>query len=100
MHTGKLFRLDGQVAWFCTDDYSSRISMYEKGLLYSFSFPSFYGKGMRYALVVRYEWGKHCVLQAKYGLTQYFDRETIGTALEQINKSVKSDLYLQLRFKF
>ncbi len=93
-------RLDGHVAWFCTDDYSSRISMYEKGLLYSFSFPSFYGKGMRYALVARYEWGKHCVLQAKYGLTQYFDRETIGTALEQINKSVKSDLYLQLCFKF
>lgn len=93
-------RLDAHIAWFHTDDYSSRISMYEKGLLYSFSYPSFYGKGMRYALLARYEWGNHLVFQAKYALTQYFDREKIGTALEQIDGNVKSDLYLQIRCKF
>ncbi len=93
-------RLDAGIAWFCTDDYISRISMYEKGLLYSFSFPSFYGRGMRHYLLARYEWNNHLVLQAKYALTHYFDRETIGTALEQINGHQKNDLYLQLRWKF
>lgn len=93
-------QLDAGITWFHTDDYSSRLSKYEKGLLYGFSFPSFYGKGMRYTLLARYEWGKHLVFQAKYALTHYFDRNAIGTAMEQIDGNVKSDLYLQMRVKF
>ena len=87
-------------AWFKTDDYASRISMYEKGLLYMFSVPSFYGKGERYTLNAKYEWGKHIVLQTKYALTHYRDREVISSGLEQINGNRKSDLYLQIRLKF
>ena len=87
-------------AWFQTDDYASRISMYEKGLLYTFSIPSFYGKGERFALNIRYVLNEHLIFQAKYGLTHYRDREVIGSGLEQIEGNCKSDLYLQLRFKF
>jgi len=93
-------QLDISAAWFDTDDYASRISMYEKGLLYSFSIPSFYGKGERFAFNARYEWNKHIVLQAKYALTHYRDRDIISSDLEQINGNMKSDLYLQLRLKF
>ena len=93
-------QLDASMAWFKTDDYASRISMYEKGLLYMFSVPSFYGKGERYTLNAKYEWGKHVVLQAKYALTHYRDREVISSGLEQINGNKKSDLYLQIRLKF
>lgn len=93
-------KLDIGGAWFQTDDYASRISMYEKGLLYSFSIPSFYGKGERWTFNARYEWKEHLVLQAKYACTHYRDRETIGSGLEQINGNTKSDLYLQLRWKF
>ena len=93
-------QLDGGVAWFRTDDYASRISMYEKGLLYSFSIPSFYGKGERYTFNTRYQPNEHIVFQAKYACTHYRDRETIGSGLEQINGSTKSDLYLQMQWKF
>ena len=93
-------KIDGNIAWFCTDDYSSRISFYEKGLLYMFSVPSFYGRGIRISLLGRYQLDEHWVFQVKYGLTRYSDRETIGTSLEQINGNVKSDLYLQMRVKF
>lgn len=93
-------QLDAGFAWFHTDDYASRISMYEKGLLYTFSVPSFYGKGERYSFHARYELNKHFIFQFKYALTHYRDREVIGTALEQINGNVRSDLYLQLRLKF
>ena len=93
-------KIDGNIAWFCTDDYSSRISFYEKGLLYMFSVPSFYGRGRRISLLGRYQLDEHWVFQVKYGLTRYSDRETIGTSLEQINGNVKSDLYLQMRVKF
>ena len=93
-------QLDASVAWFHTDDYASRISLYEKGLLYSFSIPSFYGEGERLAFHARYELNKHFIFQAKYGWTHYRDREVIGSGLEQIDGNTKSDLYLQLRWKF
>ncbi|MDO4756739.1 MAG: hypothetical protein Q4A54_10360 [Parabacteroides sp.] len=87
-------------AWFHTDDYSSRISMYEKGLLYSFHIPSFYGQGERFTLHARYEWNKHLMFQAKYGCTHYRDRDIISSGLEQIDGNMKNDLYLQVRLKY
>ena len=93
-------QLDASAAWFHTDDYASRISLYEKGLLYSFSIPSFYGEGERLAFHARYELNEHFIFQAKYGWTHYRDREVIGSGLEQIDGNTKSDLYLQLRWKF
>ena len=92
--------LDAGGAWFQTDDYASRISMYEKGLLYSFNIPSFYGKGERFTFNARYELGKHIILQAKYALTHYRDREVISSGLEEIEGNMKSDLYMQVRLKF
>ena len=93
-------QLDLSAAWFHTDDYSSRISLYEKGLLYGFHIPSFYGKGERYTLNGKFEWNQSIILQAKYALTHYRDRKIISSGMEQINGNMKSDLYLQLRLKF
>jgi len=87
-------------AWFHTDDYASRISMYEKSLLYAFSIPSFYGKGERLALNLRYDLNEYLIFQAKYGWTHYRDRKVISSGLEQIEGNQKNDLYLQLRIKF
>ena len=91
---------DINVAWFHTDDYASRITRYEKGLLYSFSMPSFYGKGERLALNLRYELNEHLIFHGKYACTHYRDREVISSGLEQIDGNLKNDLYLQFRLKF
>jgi hypothetical protein len=93
-------QLDASVAWFKTDDYASRITVYEKSLLYSFSMPSFYGEGERFSFNTRYELNKHIVLQGKYACTHYRDREVISSGLEQIEGNLKSDLYFQVQFKF
>lgn len=93
-------QVDINGAWFHTDDYASRISMYEKSLLYAFSIPSFYGKGERLALNLRYELNEFLIFQAKYGWTHYRDRKVISSGLEQIEGNQKNDLYLQLRIKF
>ena len=93
-------QLDLSAAWFNTDDYNSRLTIYEKSVLYAFSMPSFYYKGMRVAVNARYELNKHIILQVKYGTTHYFNRDKISSALEEIDGSTKSDLYLQLRLKF
>ena len=93
-------KLDVGGAWFHTDNYDARISMYEKGLLYTFSFPSFYGRGLRGSLLMQYEINKNLIVQGKYGITCYQDREEIGSALEKIEGNKKSELYLQIRYKF
>ncbi len=91
---------DASIAWFHTDDYSSRLTLYEKSVLYAFSMPSFYYHGTRLAINLRYELNKHIILQTKYGMTHYFNRDKIGSGLDEIDSSTKSDLYLQMRVKF
>ena len=94
------FQTDLYVAWFHTDDYFSRIYSYEKNILYAFNMPSFYGEGIRLAFTFRLELLKSLTLSAKLAHTHYFDRDLIGTELEEINSSHKTDLYALLRWKF
>jgi hypothetical protein len=91
---------DASLSWFDTDDYASRISIYEKGLLYSFSIPSLYDKGYRVAVNGRYEIWKNIVLQCKFSRTNYLNRKEIGTGLEKIRHHFKQDFNFQLRWKF
>lgn len=93
-------RARGSVGWFHTDDYNSRVYTHEPGLLYTFSFPSFSGHGMRYAISLRAEVNDNLLLVAKCGTTKYFDRSVISSALQQIDHSSQTDLEVQLRWKF
>ncbi len=92
-------KLYATMGYFNTDDYNARIYVYEKGLLYNFSFPSFFGEGMRCALNVRADIGERMMMMAKIGTTVYFDRRTIGTGLQKINDKSMTDMELQVRLK-
>jgi hypothetical protein len=94
------FQIDISGAYFNTDDYNSRIYSYEKNLLYSFYIPSFYGEGVRFSSVIRYDFSKNLYVSIKAALTHYYDRSLIGTALEEIEGKNKTDIYAQLRWKF
>ena len=89
-----------QGTWFHTDDYDSRIYASERGLLYTFHTPSFYGSGFRYSAHLRYDLNKTFMFLAKFGQTVYQDRETIGSGNDEIPGNCKADLQLQLRIKF
>ena len=93
-------QLTALLGYFHTDDFSSRIYIYERRPLYSFSFPSFYGIGLHYALFARAELSPNLALILQSSTTSYFDRDKISSALQQINGSTKSDLELQMRWKF
>lgn len=89
-------KVTGTLAWFHSDDYASRLYQYEPSTTYDFSFPAYYGHGIRYALLAQADIGQHVSLATKMGVTNYFDRSTIGTALQQVNQSSMADLLLQL----
>ena len=91
---------DLYLAYFNTDDYFSRISAYEKNLLYVYNSAMFYDKGTRLSAVVRYFLTPKLSVSTKIGWTHYFDRETIGSALETIDGCNRTDIDLMIHWKF
>lgn len=93
-------QLSSWIVYFHTDDYNSRVYTYERGMLYSFSFPAYYGKGVRYALWAKAQVNKHLSLTAKIGTTDYLDRDHISSGLQEIQQSAMTDLEMQLKWNF
>lgn len=87
------------IGYFNTDN-NARIYTYERNLLNTFSFPSYSGEGIRYAMMIRADISTKLMIIAKLGTTKYFDRDHISSGLQQINLSHQTDLELQVRWKF
>ena len=98
-YTRDWLRLNAGLAYFHTDSYDSRVYLYEQGPLYTYSIAQFQGEGIRYWLMVRAQLGQRLTLTAKAGVTNYFDRSTVGSGYQQTNGSSLTDLDLQLRWK-
>lgn len=97
---GERLECNAGVGYFQTQDYDSRIYTYERGMLYDFSFPMFYGKGMRFFLHLRTKPIKNLQLICKVATTKYFDRDKISSGHQEINDSKKTDLEIQAKWKF
>ena len=96
---GRHLKVNGLVGWFHTDDYNTRIYQYERSVLHDFSFPAYYGHGLRYSLMARADYGP-LTATAKLGVTNYFDRNSISSGLQTIDHSAMTDLLLQVRWTF
>lgn len=95
----KRFNAIATFGYFDTDDYDSRVYAYERGMLYSFSFPAYYGNGIRMAMYGCSDFSEKITIIAKIGMTKYFDRDKIGSGYQEIDGSMMSDLELQLRLR-
>ena len=98
-YTYRWLRLNAGAGYFHTDNYDSRVYLYEQGPLYTYAMTQFYGEGIRYWLMARAAIGRRLSLTAKIGITDYFDRRTIGSSYQQIDASSMTDLDLQVRWK-
>ena len=93
---GKL-QITAAGTWFDADDYYARIYMSESNLQYAWSMPALYGRGLRTYVVARYNLSASVRLAAKYTLTYYVDRETVGSGAAQTEGPIHQSLMLQLR---
>ena len=86
--------------YFNTDGYDSRLYSYERAMPHTFSFPAYYGHGIRYSLTA--VWAPSPTLQfnAKAGITDYFDRSTISSGQQQINASSACDIEVGMRWRW
>ena len=93
------FSLVGQACYFHTDDYDSRIYLTEKAILYGFGLPMLYGEGLRYSVTGTIKIGPHIYVDLKWAMTNYANRATISSGLQEIASNNQQDLWLQLRLK-
>ena len=93
-------QFDGALAYFHAGNWNNRISIYEKDILYTYSFPTYYGEGLRVYSVIKWKIAPALTVYCKLASTRYFDRETIGSGLEAIHGKYKTDIYGLVRYSF
>ena len=93
------FSLTFRYAIFDAKDYNARVYAYENDVLYSFSVPALYGKGMRFYLLGKVKLFNSLTLYARIGRTIYSDRDVIGSGLTQIEGNHKTDLKVEAIWK-
>jgi hypothetical protein len=95
----KPFSLVFRYAIFDAKDYNARIYAYESDVLYSFSVPALYGKGMRFYLLGKVKLFNALTIYARIGRTIYSDRDEIGSGLTLIEGNHKTDLKVEAIWK-
>ncbi len=93
-------KLTGRFALFRTDSYNARIYAYEYDVLYAFSVPAYYYHGKRMYLLVKYSPFDRLDIWFKIARTYYDNKDVISSGLTEINGSARTDVKLQLRYKF
>ncbi len=94
------FTFSTRYALFDTDDYDNRQYVYERDVWLAFSFPAYYGVGVRSYAMVHYKVNQKIDLWVRWARTSYTDRDTIGSGGETIYGNTKNDLKFQARIKF
>ena len=95
----KPYSFSFRYAIFDAKDYNARIYAYESDVLYSFSVPALYGKGMRIYLLGKVKLFNALTLYARIGRTIYSDRDEIGSGLTLIEGNHKTDLKVEAVWK-
>ncbi|MCL7987985.1 helix-hairpin-helix domain-containing protein [Sphingobacterium sp. lm-10] len=89
-----------RIAYFSTESYDSRIYAYEQDVLYAASFPLYYGIGWRSYANVRWQLSRKVDLWARYAITKLPGVESIGSQLDRIDGDKRSEMRLQIRFRW
>jgi hypothetical protein len=93
-------RFSGRYALFDTDDYDTRQYVYEQDVLYAFSVPVLAGRGTRTYVLTQVDVNRHLSIWLRYAETHYRHQQTIGSGLEEIRGSRRSELKAQVRYRF
>lgn len=91
--------ISGRYALFDTDDYDNRLYVYERDVWLAFSFPAYYGVGIRNYLLLQYTVSKKVDLWFRWAHVRYTDRDIIGSGSEAIDGNIRNDLKLQTRIR-
>jgi len=94
------FSLTSRIALFDTDGYDSRIYAFENDLLYNFSIPAYFNKGIRYYLNLRYKATRSLTLEFRIAQSKFRDLDVISSGLNEIQGNTRTDLKAQVKYSF
>ncbi len=82
---------------FDTDDYNSRIYMYEPDVLYAFYVPAYYGSGVRSMVILNVKIAENVQLWFRYSQTVMNNVTSIGSGLDQTPGNKRGEVKVQLK---
>lgn len=94
----KPFSFSVRLQYFETGGYNSRLYTYENDVLYSNAIPALFGAGYRYYFIIQGKPVKGISLGLRYAGTAYSSQPVIGTGLDQITGSVKTEIKIQVLY--
>jgi len=86
-------------ALFDTKSYDSRLYAYENDVLYYYSIPSYYYRGSRYYITLRYKVMKGIDVWLRFSQTVYDNQKIISSGLDEIDGNKKSEVKMQVKFE-
>ena len=86
-------------AFFKTGSFESRVYAYENDMLYNFSTLSFFGKGFRTYLNLRFRFSDHLDAWIKLANTTYNEQDNISSGYNKIEGNSKTEMKMQLRYR-
>jgi len=96
----KKFRFSTRYALFDTDDYDNRQYVYERDVWLAYSFPAYYGMGVRSYILAQYSLTQDVDIWVRWSRTKYENRDTIGSGDETIAGNSMNDVKFQVRIIF
>lgn len=89
------WKIQSRFALINTSSYDARLYAYEPSLPSAFLLPAYAGHGLRSAMVGSYALSNRIQLAFKIGRTDYWDRTEIGSSLDVIAGTHKTDVSIQ-----
>lgn len=87
-------------ALFDTESYDARLYAFENDLIGVFSLPPYFGRGVRWYGMVRATPIRRLDVWVRYGAFIFQDQVSISSGLQEINGNVRSDIKVQMRYRF
>jgi len=94
------FSISGRYALFDSDDYDNRLYIYEKDVWLAFSFPAYYGVGVRNYVLLQYSISRKVDVWLRWAHVRFTDRNVIGSGSEAIDGNIRNDVKFQTRIRF
>lgn len=97
---GSNYQITARYALFDTDNFDSRIYMYENDILYEFSIPFYQYKGSRYYIKAKYRFSRLLSAEMRISRTHLNNRDESGSAGQLIQGPDKTEMKALVKFRF
>lgn len=94
------FSTTARISAYNTDSYDARQYAIERDVLYAISMPAYYERGFRNFLLIRYSPYRRTDFWLRFARTDMPDRELLSSYVDEIRGSHRTEIKLQLRYKF